>query len=109
MTDSPGESLPHKGRSRDTTSLSEIRAWWEVPCVAHFCHTFSESLELPTFDIEELELALLPSPSPEATDTHPLLVGIHIAFLKGILEKKEIGESIYKLVGSFDTLYPHIP
>ena len=76
-----------------TESLAEIRSWWEVPCIAHFCHTFSESLELPTFEIEELELALLPSDGTK--ETHPLLVGVHIGFLKGILEKKEIGQLIY--------------
>ena len=88
MTQSVSESTD------PTTTLSEVRSWWEVPCIAHFCHTFSEALEFPLFEIEEFESALLPSVSNGTTgceQVHPLIVDIHIAFLKGILEKKEIG------------------
>lgn len=30
----------------------EIRSWWEVPCVAHFCHIFQKPLKLPDIEIE---------------------------------------------------------
>lgn len=29
-----------------------IRSWWEVPCVAHFCHIFKKPFKLPSFEIE---------------------------------------------------------
>ena len=88
MADSVRESLP--SASADNTSLAEISSWWEVPCIAHYCHIFSDALELPAFGIEEFEVALLPSWTD--TEIHPLIVSLHVTFLKGILEKKEIGE-----------------
>ena len=93
MEDSVGESLPPApplSLPSDSTSLAEISSWWEVPCIAHYCHIFSDALELPTFDIEEFEISLLPS-EPDR-EIHPLIVNLHVTFLKGILEKKEIGE-----------------
>ena len=30
----------------------EIRSWWEVPCVAHFCKIFSKPFKLPDYEIE---------------------------------------------------------
>ncbi len=32
--------------------LAAIRSWWEVPCIAHFCHIFSKPFKLPNFEIE---------------------------------------------------------
>eukprot|EP00800_Vazella_pourtalesii_P010527 TRINITY_DN2586_c1_g1_i6.p1 TRINITY_DN2586_c1_g1~~TRINITY_DN2586_c1_g1_i6.p1 ORF type:complete len:446 (+),score=116.78 TRINITY_DN2586_c1_g1_i6:133-1470(+) len=101
MNDSIGESFPPAPPTpfsppSDNTSLAEISSWWEVPCIAHFCHIFSDALELPTFDIEEFEIALLPSETDK--ETHPLIVNLHVTFLKGILEKKEIGPSNWELL-----------
>ena len=31
---------------------TDIRSWWEVPCIAHFCHSFKKPFHLPEFDIE---------------------------------------------------------
>ena len=31
---------------------ADIRSWWEVPCIAHFCHIFQKPLKLPEFEIE---------------------------------------------------------
>ncbi|XP_030071072.1 cat eye syndrome critical region protein 2-like [Microcaecilia unicolor] len=39
-------------------SLQEIRSWWEVPAIAHFCSLFRTAFHLPDFEIEELEEAL---------------------------------------------------
>ena len=33
-------------------SCADIRSWWEVPCIAHFCHIFQKPLKLPEFEIE---------------------------------------------------------
>ncbi|XP_042191032.1 cat eye syndrome critical region protein 2 [Callorhinchus milii] len=42
-----------------TVSVDEIRSWWEVPAIAHFCSLFRTAFGLPDFEIEELEEALL--------------------------------------------------
>ncbi|XP_043565376.1 cat eye syndrome critical region protein 2-like isoform X1 [Chiloscyllium plagiosum] len=42
-----------------TVSVEEIRSWWEVPAIAHFCSLFRTAFGLPDFEIEELEEALL--------------------------------------------------
>nr|XP_033808821.1 cat eye syndrome critical region protein 2 isoform X2 [Geotrypetes seraphini] len=39
-------------------SLQEVRSWWEVPAIAHFCSLFRTAFHLPDFEIEELEEAL---------------------------------------------------
>ncbi|KAM5298276.1 chromatin remodeling regulator CECR2 [Ctenodactylus gundi] len=40
------------------TGLGELRSWWEVPAIAHFCSLFRTAFRLPDFEIEELEAAL---------------------------------------------------
>ncbi|XP_053361661.1 chromatin remodeling regulator CECR2 [Clarias gariepinus] len=40
-------------------SADEIQSWWEVPAIAHFCSLFRTAFNLPDFEIEELEEALL--------------------------------------------------
>jgi len=30
----------------------EIRSWWEVPCIAHYCYLFRNAFKLPPFEIE---------------------------------------------------------
>ncbi|MCJ8734424.1 hypothetical protein PDJAM_G00235320 [Pangasius djambal] len=40
-------------------SVEEIQSWWEVPAIAHFCSLFRTAFNLPDFEIEELEEALL--------------------------------------------------
>lgn len=41
------------------TTVEEIQSWWEVPAIAHFCSLFRTAFNLPDFEIEELEQALL--------------------------------------------------
>lgn len=35
-----------------TGPLSELRSWWEVPAIAHFCSLFRTAFRLPDFEIE---------------------------------------------------------
>ncbi|XP_048112685.1 cat eye syndrome critical region protein 2 homolog isoform X2 [Alosa alosa] len=42
-----------------TISVEEIQSWWEVPAIAHFCSLFRTAFNLPDFEIEELEQAVL--------------------------------------------------
>ncbi|XP_069484758.1 chromatin remodeling regulator CECR2 isoform X2 [Ambystoma mexicanum] len=42
----------------EVPTLEEIRSWWEVPAIAHFCSLFRTAFCLPDFEIEELEEAL---------------------------------------------------
>ena len=30
----------------------EIRSWWQVPCIAHFCSLFRSAFALTDFEIE---------------------------------------------------------
>ncbi|XP_069864777.1 chromatin remodeling regulator CECR2-like isoform X1 [Dipodomys merriami] len=43
---------------RGAAGLGELRSWWEVPAIAHFCSLFRTAFRLPDFEIEELEAAL---------------------------------------------------
>ncbi|KAL3842091.1 hypothetical protein ACJMK2_020155 [Sinanodonta woodiana] len=53
--------------------IEEIRSWWEVPSVAHFCSLFRAAFDLPDFDIEDLEEALLVSKNVESPFLQDLL------------------------------------
>ncbi|RMC02704.1 hypothetical protein DUI87_19893 [Hirundo rustica rustica] len=33
-------------------ALDELRSWWEVPAIAHFCSLFRTAFRLPDFEIE---------------------------------------------------------
>ncbi|XP_055506025.1 LOW QUALITY PROTEIN: chromatin remodeling regulator CECR2-like [Leucoraja erinacea] len=48
-----------EGCPSSTVSVGEIRSWWEIPAIAHFCSLFRTAFGLPDFEIEELEEALL--------------------------------------------------
>uniref|UniRef100_F7CUF2 Chromatin remodeling regulator CECR2 n=1 Tax=Monodelphis domestica TaxID=13616 RepID=F7CUF2_MONDO len=49
---------PEEGAGEDAAGLGELRSWWEVPAIAHFCSLFRTAFRLPDFEIEELEAAL---------------------------------------------------
>jgi len=38
--------------------ISELRSWWEVPSIAHFCSLFRAAFDLPDFDIEVIYFAM---------------------------------------------------
>lgn len=40
------------GSAAETSALSELRSWWEVPAIAHFCSLFRTAFRLPDFEIE---------------------------------------------------------
>lgn len=66
----------------------DIQSWWEVPCIAHFCSLFSSSFQLPDFDIEDLEEALLTDADTESEAdlkiyNARLLSDLIVALLKG--------------------------
>ncbi|XP_055536475.1 protein split ends isoform X2 [Wyeomyia smithii] len=68
--------------------LIDIQSWWEVPCIAHFCSLFSSSFQLPDFDIEDLEEALLTDADVESevdlkVYNARLLSDLIVALLKG--------------------------
>ncbi|XP_053689703.1 protein split ends isoform X2 [Sabethes cyaneus] len=68
--------------------LIDIQSWWEVPCIAHFCSLFSGSFQLPDFDIEDLEEALLTDADVESevdlkVYNARLLSDLIVALLKG--------------------------
>ena len=37
-------------------AFAEIRSWWEVPCIAHFCSLFRAAFGLTDFEIEVTSL-----------------------------------------------------
>ncbi|EJY57921.1 AAEL017575-PA [Aedes aegypti] len=65
----------------------DIQSWWEVPYIAHFCSLFSGSFQLPDFDIEDLEEALLTDVDTESEIDIKvytrLLPDLIVALLKG--------------------------
>lgn len=68
----------------------DIQSWWEVPCIAHYCSLFSGPFQLPDFDIEDLEEALLTDADTESEVdlnkvlyTARLLPDLLVALLKG--------------------------
>lgn len=70
--------------------LIDIQSWWEVPCIAHYCSLFSGPFQLPDFDIEDLEEALLTDADTESDVdlnkvlyTARLLPDLLVALLKG--------------------------
>ncbi|XP_058830193.1 protein split ends-like isoform X2 [Topomyia yanbarensis] len=77
----------------------DIQSWWEVPCIAHFCSLFSSSFQLPDFDIEDLEEALLTDADVESEVdlkiyNARLLSDLIVALLKGCDALSQIVEHI---------------
>lgn len=61
----------------------DIQSWWEIPSIAHFCSLFSSAFDLPEFDIEDLEEAILISSDVNEENTTNLLTVIVNRLLKG--------------------------
>ncbi|KAM6306889.1 chromatin remodeling regulator CECR2-like [Podargus strigoides] len=53
-----GSGVAGTGGPEEAVALDELRSWWEVPAIAHFCSLFRTAFRLPDFEIEELEAAL---------------------------------------------------
>jgi hypothetical protein len=67
--------------------MDDIRSWWEVPCIAHFCHIFAKPFKLVNFEIEELEDTLLLDEVKDKS-TPSLLVNLYCSLLNGIVDKE---------------------
>ncbi|XP_052453410.1 chromatin remodeling regulator CECR2 isoform X1 [Carassius gibelio] len=65
------------------TSVEEIQSWWEVPAIAHFCSLFRTAFNLPDFEIEELEQALLKQDQDFLSD-------LLCSLLKGCYQRRDI-------------------
>lgn len=79
--------------------LIDIQSWWEVPCIAHFCSLFSAAFQLPRFDIEDLEEALLTNADAEGevdlkVYSARLLPELIVALLKGCDVLAQISSNI---------------
>lgn len=37
---------------QEMSSVSEIRSWFEVPAIAHYCYLFRAAFDLTEFEIE---------------------------------------------------------
>ncbi|XP_019896032.3 cat eye syndrome critical region protein 2 homolog isoform X2 [Esox lucius] len=66
-----------------TISVEEIQSWWEVPAIAHFCSLFRTAFNLPDFEIEELEGALL-------KQDLDFLSGLLVSLLQGCYQRTDI-------------------
>lgn len=47
-----GGGVVGTGGSEAAVALDELRSWWEVPAIAHFCSLFRTAFRLPDFEIE---------------------------------------------------------
>ncbi|XP_032222716.2 cat eye syndrome critical region protein 2 homolog [Nematostella vectensis] len=63
--------------------MEDIRSWWEVPSIAHFCSLFRTAFGLTDFEIEDLEDALLLDGSKEDSYNR-FLADLHASLLKGL-------------------------
>lgn len=52
--------------------MEEVRSYWQVASIAHFCDIFGKPLKLPSFEPEELEQAFILDipPPPQAANNH---------------------------------------
>ncbi|KAL4225500.1 cat eye syndrome chromosome region [Mactra antiquata] len=74
--------------------MDEIRSWWEVPSIAHFCSLFRTAFELTDFDIEDLEEALLETEKDEGS---AFLLDLVCRLLNGCYARKDISVANYDL------------
>lgn len=57
--------------------MDEVRSYWQVAGIAHFCNLFGKTFKLPQFEPEELEQAFI----LDVTEPH-LLIKLGIALLE---------------------------
>ncbi|XP_055957766.1 DNA ligase 1-like isoform X2 [Patella vulgata] len=69
-------------------AVEELRSWWKVPCIAHFCSLFRGVLfEQSDLDIEDLEEALIAATSP--CDS-PIILDLLCSLLEGIYGREQL-------------------
>ncbi|XP_066505217.1 chromatin remodeling regulator CECR2 [Hoplias malabaricus] len=72
-----------------TVSVEEIQTWWEVPAIAHFCSLFRTAFNLPDFEIEELEQALL-------KQNRDFLSELLCCLLQGCYQRHDITHQVFR-------------
>ncbi|XP_062856846.1 chromatin remodeling regulator CECR2 [Trichomycterus rosablanca] len=72
-----------------TVSVEELQCWWEVPAIAHFCSLFRTAFNLPDFEIEELEQALL-------KQDRDFLYELLCCLLQGCYQRKDITPQAFR-------------
>ncbi|XP_070567879.1 chromatin remodeling regulator CECR2-like [Ptychodera flava] len=77
-----------------SNDMTEIRSWWEVPAIAHFCSLFRAAFNLSDFEIEELEEAFVTDSEEE---TSPFLVDLIVRLLRGCYQRRDITYEKYEL------------
>lgn len=51
--------------------MEEVRSYWQVTSISHFCNIFGKQFKLPNFEPEELEQAfILDTPATGPTTNH---------------------------------------
>lgn len=69
----------------------DIQSWWEIPSIAHFCSLFRYVFNLPAFDIEDFEEALLLAVDDIDNVNRGLLIDLIVRLLNGSgITKQEI-------------------
>lgn len=61
----------------------DIQSWWEIPSIAHFCSLFCSVFNLPEFDIEDFEEALLLATDANDNENAGLLIELIVRILSG--------------------------
>lgn len=64
----------------------DIQTWWEIPSIAHFCSLFCSVFDLPEFDIEDFEEALLLATDTNANEHTGLLIDLIVRLLSGCVK-----------------------
>lgn len=74
--------------------MEELRSWWEVPSIAHFCSLFRAAFDLPDFDIEDLENCLFAFCEDQES---PFVIDLICRLLRGCYGRKDIESYNYEV------------
>jgi len=80
--------------------MEELRTFWQVPSIAHFCYLFKDGLKVPKLDYQQLEIAFL-TPVPIASEEQlnlgsqeqHVIVDLAVALLRGYFNNPKINAS----------------
>ncbi|XP_052801093.1 uncharacterized protein LOC128231883 [Mya arenaria] len=74
--------------------MDDLRSWWEVPSIAHFCSLFRNAFNLTDFDIEDLEIGLVESEKEEGSE---FILDLLCRLLNGCYARKDISGANFDL------------
>ncbi|XP_053384151.1 uncharacterized protein LOC123536403 isoform X3 [Mercenaria mercenaria] len=74
--------------------MDDLRSWWEVPSIAHFCSLFRSAFDLTDFDIEDLEEGFIQA---QTEDGSAFLLDLLCHLLNGCYGRKDITITNYDL------------